>query len=279
MATTITLTAEPSGTPAPYVDVLASGFDVGISTTTIWRTAAGRTFRVRGLVNVSTGGTVTIRDFEAPLGVECSYRAEHFDSSGDFVSWSDSETVTLTEGDLEVAYLHNPFDPSTSVQVVMSVEAASTVVRPSNAEKFAVKGRSVPVIISQPRKGVEGVLLDFSTRTLAAAESVETILGGYDDDTVPIVCVRTHPNMLLPPTFFAYIDRPTKRQLNVRRDGEIIDWLMAADEVAPPVEAAITVLLDYADFTAFYTAGYDVFTAAYADYQEATRDYSIAGTA
>lgn len=279
MATTITLTAEPAGTPAPYVDVLATGFAVGIDSTTIWRTVAGRAFRVRGLVNVSTGGTVTIRDFEAPLGVESSYRAEHFDSAGDFVSWSDSETVTLDEGLIEVAYLHNPFDPSTSIQVVMSVGAAATITRPTSFEKFDVKGRSVPVIISQPRRGVEGVVLDCSTTSLAAAEGLEAIFGGYDDDTVPIVCVRTHPNLFLPGTFFATIERPSKRALNVRQGGEIIDWYMSADEVAPPVESAVTVLLDYADFTAFYTTGYDVFTAAYADYQEATRDYTIAGTA
>ena len=279
MATTVTLTAYPAGSPAPYVDVLASGFVAGIASTTIWRTAGGQTFRVRGLVDVTTGGTVTIQDFEAPLGVEASYRAEHFDSAGVFVSYSDPATVTLDAGLIEVAYLHNPFSPATAVQVVMSINAASEITRPTSSERFAVMGRSVPVIISQPRHGVEGVTLDCSTITLADASSLDSLFGGYDDDTVPIVCVRTHPNLYLPPTFFATVERPSKRLLNVRQGGTIIDWFMTADEVAPPVEAAVTVLLDYADFTAFYTGGYDVFTAAYADYQTATRDYTIAGTA
>lgn len=279
MATTVTLTAYPVGSPAPYVDVLVSSFDVGVDTVTIWRTAGGRSFRVRGLVGVSTGGTVTIQDFEAPLGVESSYRAEQFNASGVFVSWSASAAVTLDEGDLEVAYFHNPFEPASVVEVVMSVDAAASITRPTSAEKFSIMGRSVPIIISSPRRGVENVTLNCTTVTLSAAESFDALFGGYDDDTVPIVCVRTHPNLFLPPTFFATIERPTKRALNVRQGGEIIDWYMAGDEVAPPVESAITVLLDYADFTAFYTGGYNVFTAAYADYQEATRDYTIAGTA
>ena len=57
---------------------------------------------------------------------------------------------------------------------------------------------------------------------------------------------------------------------------------MAVDEVAPPVEAVIRALLDYADFEAYYSdvgGDYAAFTAAYADYAQAQVDYSIAGYA
>lgn len=279
MATTVTLTAEPEGTPSPYVDVLVDDFDGGISTVTVWRTQEGRSFRVRGLVRVSTGGTVTIRDYEAPMGQEISYRAEQFDSGGDFVSWSATETVTLPEGLLETAYFHNPFDPSTAVQTVMHLDAADPIVRPADAEQYKPLGRSLPIIVSLPRRGVTAVKLNCSTSTTAAGTALDSMFGGYDDSTVPIVCVRTHPDLGLPGTLFAYVDRPTKRLFNARQGGEIVDWYLTGDEVSPPVEAVVTVLLDYADFTAFYTGGYNLFTAAYSDYQEATRDYSIAGTA
>jgi hypothetical protein len=274
--TTITLTADPAGSPAPYVDVLVEDFPVGVEAVTVWRTSpSGRAFRVRGLVRVSTGGVVTIRDFEAPLGAEVSYRAEHLDGAGDFVSWSDSETVTLTEGLIEDAWFHNPFDPTTSVHVVITLDAAQEISRPVDVEKFKVKGRSVPVIISGPRRGVEQLVLDCSTLTLADATKFDALFGTYDDDTVPIVCVRTHPNLFLPPTLFAVIEDPIKRPTIARQGGTVVDWLLLADETAPPVEAAITALLDYADFTAYYS-DYAEFTAAYADYREAQRDYSIA---
>lgn len=273
--TTITLTPDPAGSPAPYVDVLAESFPGGVSSVTIWRTAGGRAFRVRGLVRVSTGGVVTIRDFEAPLGTEASYRAEHFDSAGEFVSWSDYEATTLTSDDLEVAWFHNPFDPTTSVQTLMALDAAREIVRPVDVEQHRVKGRSVPVIVSGPRRGVEGVTLDCSTMSEADEDRFDGLFGGYDDDTVPVICVRTHPSLRLPPTFFAIAESPRRRPLNARQGGEVVDWGLAADEAAPPVEAAITALLDYADFTAFY-ADYAAFTAAYTDYREAQRDYSIA---
>lgn len=279
--TTITLTADENGNPAPYVDVLVEGFPAGVSSTTIWRTARGRAFRVRGLVGVSTSGIVTIRDFEAPLGVEATYRAEQFDSDGEFVSWSSPATVTLPAGDLETAWFHSPLDPTTSVQVVMTLDAAKVLVRPTTAERFKVVGRSVQVIITGARKGLQGVVLNCSTETLAAADKLDALFGAYaedNDDTVPILCVRTHPHLRLPPTLFAWVEEPAQMPLAVTRNGEIIDWELVADEVAPPPEAAITALLDYDDFTAFYS-DYAAFTAAYVDYREAQRDYSIAGTA
>lgn len=276
--TTITLAEEPTGTPAPYVDIIVDDFPVGVSTVTVWRTAKNRAFRVRGLVNVSTAGVVTIRDFEAPWGVELSYRAEQFDSSGNFVSWSDAETITLTAPDVDVAWLHNPFDPSTSVRVDVTIGAARDVVRPNNAELFRPKGRSAPIVISDTRSGVTGVLLTVTTVTLNDADKIDDLFGGYDDGTVPIIVIRTHPLFRLPQPFFAYCDQPRMLAAATRAGGEFVDFELTADEVAPPVEASVTALLDYADFTAAY-ADYAAFTAAYADYAEATRDYSIAGTA
>lgn len=273
--TTITLTAESSGSIAPYIDVLGESFPVDAVTTTAWRTADGRSFRVRGLVRVSTSGTVTIRDFEAPIGVESSYRFEHFDVNGDRISWSDSETAQLDAGEVGDAWFHNPFDPTTSVRVSMAFDAAQVLTRPTDLEKFKPKGRSLPVIVSRPRRGVESVALNCSTATADDEARLDALFGDYDDATVPVICVRAHPWMRLPPTLFATVDAPARRPYDARVGGENVDWFMIADEAAPPVEAAITALLDYADFTAYY-ASYAAFTAAYVDYREAQRDYSIA---
>jgi len=282
MTTTVTLTTVDedslAGAPAPHIDVLVDSIDVGVSFVTVWRTVNGRALKVRGLVNVASSSAVTARDFEAPFGVECSYRVEQFDSGGLFVSYSAATTATLPSPTVGTMWVHNPLDPSTSVAVMVLSGAASEITRPSSAEVFRIPGRSVGVAITGTRHGVEGVVLDCMTETSVDGAKFDALFGAYDDDTVPILCVRTRPEMLLPPTLFALVASPRAVPLDNRHGGTAISWLVNGDEVAPPAEAIIVALLDYADFTAFY-ATYAAFTAAYADYTDASRDYTIAGTA
>lgn len=276
--TDITLTAVSPASPAPYVEVTAENFPVGAATATVWRTTAGRQFRVRGLVQVSTAGVISQRDFEAPFGVESTYRVQHFDGSGDFLSWSDAEAVTLALPSPFYAVFHNPFDPESSVVVEMLDTAASELYRPTDYELFRVKGRSVGIGIFGTRHGITKAQLDCFTSTITEANRFDALFGDYDSDTVPIVCVRTPPVMQLPQPLFA-VASPSRLPSYRFRDGdEDTVWRIVGDEIAPPVEAAIVALLGYDDFTAFY-ADYAEFTAAYTDYREAQLDYSIAGTA
>lgn len=276
--TTITLDAQPAGTPAPFVDVLAESFDDGVAWVTVWRIVGGRKFRVRGLVLVSSAGTVTTRDYEAPFDVPMSYRVEQFDALKNFVAWSETETTVLT-GDPLYAWFHNPLDPATSLKVRMLSTAAAAHLRPLNSEVLRVQGRSVGVALFGARSGLTGVPLDCFTETPTDAVKFDALFGGYDDNqTVPILCIRTPVEMQLPPTLFALVAQPQRVPVDARSGGSRTKWLLQGDEVAPPPEAIITVLLGYDDFTAFY-ADYAAFTAAYTDYREAQRDYSIAGSA
>lgn len=279
--TTITLTATPDGEPAPFIEVTAEDFDPGVETVTVWRSAAGRQFKVRGLVGVSAGGTVNIRDFEAPFGVESSYRVEQFDSAGDFVAWSLPEVATLDSPALRwQAWFHNPFEPQGSVRVELMGQRDRSLSRPVNAEVFQVQARSVGVtVFNGPRRGLQRVVLDCVTLTDDDEAKFDALFGGYDDTTIPVVCVRTHPASRLPGTLFALVSA-AKRPIDLDPEDEDgrLEWAVEGDEVAPPAEGIVTVLLGYDDFTAFY-ADYAEFTAAYTDYRQAQLDYSIAGTA
>jgi hypothetical protein len=266
MTTTLTLTPAPTGSPAPFIDVLAESFDAGIATVTVWRTVGTRSFRVRGLIRISAASFVTTRDFEAPTDRVSSYRVQQ------------SATASTTLVGDGWAWIHNPFDPSTSLKVKMLTGAGDTITRPIDAEVFRIRGRSVGVAIFGARRGVQKVQLDCITETEADADKLDALFGDYDDvDTVPILCIRAPKIMRLPPTLFALIGEPGQRPFNFHRGGEATQWSLSGDEIAPPPEAIITSLLGYDDFTAFY-ATYAAFTAAYTDYRAATRDYSIAGT-
>ena len=279
--TTITLEAVPDGVPAPYVSVAVDDHPEASARCTVWRTHGGRSFRVRGLVKVSTAGLVSGLDTEA-LFAESSYRVEYFDESGIFLEWSETEEVTLSGLEPGWAWMHDPFDPATSLKVRFEWSTAAEIMRSTPSDRVRQPSRSVGIAFAGTRSGVEGLVLDVWTPSFADADRLDAMLGLYDVPGPSILCVRTNRQMRIPATLFAEVPKSLYRPYGARRGSEHGDWSMAVDEVAPPVEAVIRALLDYADFEAYYTdAGgdYAAFTAAYADYAQAQVDYSIAGYA
>lgn len=79
--------------PCPRVEVFFPSFDAGTARVTVYRLSGGREFQVRGAVNAVTAGSLSRIDFEVPLNVEVSYRAEQFDAAG--VSLGFTPTTTL----------------------------------------------------------------------------------------------------------------------------------------------------------------------------------------
>lgn len=207
---------------------------------------------------------------------------QQFDASGDFIAWSATETVTMPAlaHDYQ-AWWHNPFDPASAVLVELKGQQDQTLQRPlGDHEIFHVSGRSVGVaVFDNVRRGYERLLLDCVTLTAEDETKFDALFGGYNDGTIPIVCIRTNPTTRYPAPLFAVVET-AKQPLNLSAAdaGPHLNWAAAGDEVAPPAEAIVVTLLGYDDFTAFYS-DYAAFTAAYTDYREAQLDYSIAGTA
>lgn len=276
--TTVTITPMAVTAPSPNVEVFLSAVDAGVATVTVWRTVRGRTMKVRGLVNVPAASGVSGLDFEVPPGYAASYSAQQFDSSGNFVSYTTPVAVTLPDLGRNLAWFHNPLDPTTAVQMKMAEGSGAALVRATNASVQAVQGRSVGVAMFGVRGGLKQVVLDCVAETAAQADAFDALFGAYDDvTTVPILCIRTPSIMRLPSPLFAVVGDPAQMPANFANGGSATQFGLTGDEVSPPPEAVVVTLLGYDDFTAFY-ADYAAFTAAYPDYQTATRDYSIAGT-
>jgi hypothetical protein len=277
---TITLAALVDA-PAPRVDVFLQDAPTFLSSFTVWRTAEGRTFRVRGLVAISTAsGIGTVQDYEAPFGILATYRAEFFDSTGASVGFTDDFSVTLNPLAMEAwsAWFHNAIDPASSVKVELQGQDRQVLKRPLDYEIFRVRGRSVGVaVFNGGRHGYEGLVLDCVTLTAADESRFDDLFGEYDDDeTVPIICVRSMPGSRLPATLFAVVGSPAKDFPDGANLGERMWWSLVGDETAPPPEAFVVALLSYADFSAFFSS-YASFTSSYSSYTAATRDYTKAG--
>lgn len=283
MSTTITLAPGIDSVGRPYMDVLVGSFDAGVAFATVYRTVKGRQFQVRGLFQVPTTGIVTTQDYEAPFGVAAAYQVQQYDSSMNPVSLSAIATATVPRLSSPLyAWIHNPLDPSTAVRVWMMSQVAQQLSRPSTIETFQIPGRSVGVALHSTRGGLTGAVLDCYCETDADVDKFDALFGAYDSDQSPILCIRTDPDLRLPPTLFAVVASPVQNPFTDDAAGGGW-WTLTGDETSPPVSAFVVALLSYADFTAFYgstgTDDYAAFTAAYVDYATAQRDYSIEGSA
>lgn len=274
-ATQPIVTAAPTGTPSPFVDVLVDVIPDGVSRVTAWRVVGGRRFKARGLVDVLAAGGVTVRDYEAPFLVPSNYQVEYFDAAGSTTGYSDTATTTLTGLAPNEAIFHNPLDPASAVRVTLVQGAAASINRSTEGAVAQMPGRSVGLTFPGTRSGVQGVVLDCYTATREDGERFDALFGGYDSDALSIVCVRSRPETWLPPTLFAFVGKPGLQPIG--NDGEAVRWALSGDETTPPTPAVITPLLTYEDFTAFYSS-YEVFGSSYPDYLTASRDYSVKGS-
>lgn len=261
----------PSGSPAPFVDIVVDDLPPGTERLTVWRTVKGRRFAVRGMYDVLAAGGAAARDYEAPFGVQSSYQVEYLATGGMPIGFSDPATTILPNIESGWAWWHNPLDPSSAVKVRLLGTTAQEIVRETPGASLQIPGRSVGLTLPGTRSGVKGVVLDCVTLSREESDRFDALFGGYDDEgALSIVCVRTNPETWLPPTLFAFVGSPTLRP----KGADWAEWGITGDETTPPTPAVITPLLTYQDFTDFYPT-YAAFTAAYPDYLTASRDYSI----
>lgn len=238
--------------PCPRVEVLFTAFAPGTATVTVYRTAGGRAFRVRGGVNAATAGGLTRMDMEVPFGVPASYRAEMFNSAGMSLGFTGSTAVTMH---VTQTWVHNPLDPQGATTVEFRDSAARSLVRPVEGRVVYPQGRSVGVLVSGQRRGLQGVDLTVVTDTIGQVDRLQAMFGSYSGTVAPVLCFRigAFDQIRLPRTLFAAVLAPDEQDVNyVLQFGEQITTVMQGDEVSPPTPALFIPTLTNADLNAYY---------------------------
>lgn len=238
--------------PCPRAEVLFTSFAAGTATVTVHRAADGREREVRGAIRAAVAGALTRIDTEIPFnGIPVTYRAEMFNGAGVSLGFTDSTTATMY---VTETCLHNPLDPQGAVSVIMADTAAATISRPVPGNVVFPRGRRVGVVISEMRQGVAGVNMDCYTLTDADADRVAALVGTYETETTPVLCLRIGMGMKMriPRPFFAAVLDPREEAFNLRMGGEVVVWRMTGDEVAPPAPGLFIPLLTNADLNAYY---------------------------
>jgi hypothetical protein len=301
-----TLTMYRDAAPCPRVEVFFEEFAPGTVTVTVYRSAAGREFLVRGAVEAATAGALTRIDFECPFNTSVTYRAEMFDEDGLSLGFTDPTTVgELWEGlspeddlppDVDLVpfaeivgyglisadtWLHNPLDPQGAVRVTALSTSARSISRPVVGAISRPIGRRVGVVLSQGRTGLQKFTYDVYAPDEETADKVQALLGTYTSTAVPVVCLRVggaEARMRIPKPLFLGVLDIAEEDLDIRYGGVSTAQRMTGDEVAPPTPGLFIPLLTNADLKAYYATN-TAMKAAYASNIAMARDYSLAGFA
>jgi hypothetical protein len=296
---------------APRVEVLFRDAASEVATVTLWRTSDGRTTEVSGGIRRTISGALSVVDYDVPFNRIIQYQAQMFAESGAEIGYSSAavlgevETGGLLPGDDllpgedtlpeagDIGYgvvsadtwMHNPLDPEGAVRVTLRPSAGRRVSRPVPGGVVRPKGRRVGVMVSERRRGVEGINFDVYCTDESSADKVQAFLGTDDDDddgTIPVVCVRlgSRHKMRIPQPFYLGVVDIVEDDLSrfypegVHRSMQYI----TGDESARPAPGLFIPLLTRADANAFYASR----AAANSDHPSRlslNRFYEIAGYA
>lgn len=270
--------AYPVKTPVPHVEMTLFDLDPATVTVTVWRTVGKRTMPVRGSVRVPAYGGVNVADWEAPFGVSLSYWATEYDVDGIPIA---NTSPTVTQLDVDEAWIHNPLDPLSAVAVRLGKGSASRIPRGQDADVFWADGTGLAVAVTGQRRGVKDTPIVFYSLTDTDTDRVNDLLGDpYASSSGPmILCIRPgrFENTRWPRPFYALVDLE-EQPVSHPAGGQITRWEGTGTEVPPPSIALIAAVLTYEDIDATYPT-YEEEDAAYGDYLAGDRDYRLTGAA
>jgi len=278
MAYAPTLNLFTDAAPMPRAEVLFTSFAAGTTAVDVYRLAAGREYLVRGGVKAPVAGALSIIDFDIPFGVQVQYRAEMFDASRLSLGFTDSTVVTM---DVQETWVHNPLDPQGATTVAFRSNAARDLQRPTEGEVVWPEGRTVGVVVSGQRRGIQDATLDVIVDSIEQADLLQAMFGSYGTRTTPVICFRigSDDRVRLPRPLFAGILSFSEQDQNYAiGTGEKIAYAITGSEVSPPTPALLVPLLTRADLNAAFPTR-AALNAFFLTRLDANRAYQLAGTA
>jgi hypothetical protein len=252
--------------------VVFTSFTAGTQTVNVYRTAEGRTFKVRGGVNLYAVGGVSVMDYEAPFGVTVSYQAEQFNSAGVSLGFTDAAAVTLAVTD---TWIHQPLSPTLAVTGKIMMDSANSFMRPIPGSTMWPEGATVGRVIGGQRQGLNQMQLNVKLASTADSDTFASMFGSYTSNFPAVLCIRTPPVIRMPRLLFAACLQPKEVIAGINR---LIAWQMVIDEVAPPAPGLLLPLLRREDIDAAFTTR-AARAAAYATRIQRDSDYTKAGLA
>lgn len=245
--------------PVPRVDVLFDNLPFGAVYVTVFQISAEGTIPVRSAIRSFAAGGYFITDYEVPLGIPVSYRAEQFDAAGNSMGFTDTAT-TQVDIPVGVAVFQDPLEPAVSAVVGCEASFAETLSRTREVKRHLIGFETIALM------GAMSLLEDVNLRVWADADVTQRKFDAVLSRTQ--VLVRTMPPMPLPRAFHVVIPSPKRVPFDIRFDGETNVWDLTAFEVTrstldiivPPVtwQRVIDAYPTWADVIAAHPTWLDV---------------------
>jgi hypothetical protein len=230
-------TALPYSTPSvvsqtapPMVAVTWDTGELPANTNTVivYRTVDGVETTVRNGYNLYAVGGAIVDDWEAPIGVPVTYRAECFNSVGtDLGSTASSVAVTILADTVGTAWLSDPLDETSPVKVTMAGQAGQAPSRPIPGQVYQVGLRTIVLA------GVPGLIsnldMGFYTQTTADRETVLALVKKANG----LLLLRTPPPMMVPRLLYCFCPGMTPSEFRLTQGVEKIAWANPVTEVSP----------------------------------------------
>lgn len=267
-----TLTVLDDDVLGPRVGIAFTDLAAGTQTVTIRRTAGGRTLPVRGGMRLYAVGGASALDQEVPFGVTASYQAEQFDASGASLGMTDAAAVTVDSAD---AWVSQPLNPNLALQVRVRLASTDTLGWESPGDIVYTQGASVGRLINGQRSGIKDSSLLLRLRYPSDADRLDAMFGTYDSTYPAVLCVRTPPNVPLPPVLFWGCPKPKRLTAGANK---LVQYQLDGSEVAPPAPGLVVPSLSRDDIDAAYPTR-NARAAAYTSRLARDSDYTLAGTA
>lgn len=255
----------------PRVQVLFRTLIAGTARITVRRTVQGRTMEVRGGIDLYAVGGASVLDQEVPFGVPATYQAEQFDSSGASLGMTKTSSIVVDSTD---SWVTQPLNPNLAVQVRVRLASTDTLAWESPGDTLWTQGSAVGRVINGQRSGLKGVSLLLRLPSPADADEFLSMWGTYDTAYPAVVCIRTPPNVPLPPVLFFGCRAPKRLTSGANA---FVQYQLDGDEVAPPAPGLVIPSLTRDDIDAAYPTR-DARAAAYTSRLQRDTDYSLAGS-
>lgn len=252
-----TLTTYPDDGPTPRVLIQfsAAELDPTVATINVLQISSAGEFTLNGGVRINAVGGAVLTDYTVPFGVDVTYKAAQFDSAGVFLGYSGGGVARI-DIDPGMVVIQDPFAPAVSIRVD-AADGYAGVVRGGRPSATYRAGFQTVALMGEPRLP-ENVPLIVNTRTVAAADELETVLDRG------MVLVRSMPDSVrIPAVFYAVVPEYSQIPETVQWGGGWVRWEIRADQVSVPSVAILEPV---------YTWG--LYKAAYATWADAKAAYS-----
>ena len=261
-ATTFSLAGAPELTPDAEswsVAVLFDDLAPRTDTLTVVAITAEGTYPVRSASRAYAVGGFAVTDYEAPPGVDITYRGQMFNAEGVEIGFTESSS-TRYDIDPSLVIFSDPLVPGNCVLVEALSDFGGRKVRKRDGATYRVGTRTVGLFA--PLGLLEGISLSVQTQSLDDADMLERVL-----EAMPVL-VRSMPPVRVPRQLYVAVTQTDVQDVDVQWGGARTTYPLEGTQVSRSVtDVVVPVVTRQTYMDAFPT--WAAFNAAYATWLDA----------